>query len=90
MNVICIEEEAFYALIETVYKRLANDGEKKRPDGWINDQQAMQLLDIKSKTTLTKLKNTGCIKFSYVTPRKIMYDAVSINDYLEKKAMRCF
>ena len=51
-----MESEAFYALINEVVRKLKDD----RPDQldkWLDQQEAMQLLKIKSKTTLQKLRD---------------------------------
>lgn len=80
MEVICLEEAAFYALIEKVVDRL---GDKKKPeDKWISGKEAMQKLRITSTTTLQNLRDTGKIRFSQPSKKIILYDADSINDYL--------
>lgn len=53
MQVICLEEEAFYALVETVVSRLKEKSGVTH-DRWISDEDAMHLLNIRSKTTLQK------------------------------------
>jgi len=49
MQVICLEETAFYALIEQVVSRLKESKDQK-DDKWISGKDAMELLKIKSKT----------------------------------------
>ena len=44
----------------------------------------MKKLRIKSKATLQKMRDEGVIKFSQPEKKIILYDADSINDYLEK------
>lgn len=89
MQVICLEEEAFYSLVEQVVARLQ---EKHSDDKgkWISDEQAMQLLNIKSKTTLQKLRDQGNIRFSQPQKKIILYDRNSINQYLEQNARNTF
>lgn len=88
MQVICLEEEAFYALIEQVVARLQDKfGEKEK---WISDVEAMQLLKIKSKTTLQELRNQGKIRYSQAKKKNILYDRDSIMEYLEKNAKNTF
>jgi hypothetical protein len=53
MEVICLEDEAFYALIDTVVSRI-KEQHSIREDRWISGQEAMQKLRISSKTTLQK------------------------------------
>lgn len=89
MQVICLEEEAFYALIEQVLARLHEKyGEQK--DKWINEDQAMQCLNIKSKTTLQKLRDEGKIRFSQPQKKIILYDRESIMQYLEQNVRNTF
>lgn len=89
MQVICLEEDAFYALIEQVVARLkekhAETGKK-----WISDEQTMQILNIKSKTTLQKLRDEGKIRFSQPYKKIILYDRDSIEAYLNSNAREIF
>ncbi|MFN8343516.1 MAG: helix-turn-helix domain-containing protein [Spirosomataceae bacterium] len=89
MQVICLEEAAFYTLIEQVVARLKEThGEEK--EKWISDGQAMQLLNIKSKTTLQKLRDEGKIRFSQPQKKIILYDRDSIDAYLQQHARNTF
>ncbi len=89
MEVICLEEDAFYALVEQVVKRLKDkNGEKS--DKWISDEEAMQLLGVKSKTTLQKLRDEGKVRFTQPQKKIILYDRASLDKYLEKHAHETF
>lgn len=89
MQVICLQEEAFYELIDTVVDRL---GVKQTAENWkwLSDEQAMQLLNIKSKTTLQELRDNGDIRFAQPRKKVILYDRDSIHDYLERHAKDTF
>jgi hypothetical protein len=89
MEVICLETEAFYNLVEQVVRRL-KDGENQKQDKWIQPADAMKLLGIKSKTTLQKFRDEGCIRFSQPERKIILYDRDSILEYLEKHAKETF
>lgn len=89
MQVICLEEDAFYTLVEQVVARLKKENGKEKAK-WISDEEAMQLLNIKSKTTLQKLRDEGKIRFSQPQKKVILYDTDSINEYLEKNARETF
>lgn len=89
MQIICLEEAAFYALVEQVVARL----EEKHgivKEKWVSDKQAMYLLNIKSKTTLQKLRDAGKIRYSQAQKKIILYDWDSIDAYLEKNARSTF
>ncbi|KAB8155103.1 helix-turn-helix domain-containing protein [Kordia sp. TARA_039_SRF] len=89
MEVICLEEEAFYKLFDRV---TAYIDQKYQEDSWIwvDGTEAMKLLNIASKTTLQKLRDEGKIRFSQPQPRVILYDKNSINEYLNTNARETF
>lgn len=89
MEVICLEDEAFYSLVEQVFERL-KEKEKVKDDKWISGEEAMQKLRISSKTTLQKLRDEGKIRFSQPEKKLILYDLDSIYQYLEKYAKDTF
>jgi len=89
MEVICIQDEAFYELIEQVVARLKEKNSLKE-DKWVSDDEAMQKLRIKSKTTLQKLRDEGKIRFSQPTKKNILYDTDSINEYIEQNTKETF
>lgn len=89
MNVICLEEPAFYALVEQVIKRVKERNGIKE-DKWISPDEAMLKLRISSKTTLQKLRDEGKIRFSQPEKKLILYDVDSLYQYLEKHAKETF
>lgn len=60
------------------------------PDKWMDKKEEMQLLRIKSSTTLQKLRDEGLIRYSHSESKHILYDRDSINDYLEAHAREPF
>ncbi|MEP1305113.1 MAG: helix-turn-helix domain-containing protein [Balneola sp.] len=89
MEVICLETEAFYELIDKVVERL----ESQSPDienKWIDSQEAMSLLGIKSKTTLQGYRDNGDIRFTQPRKKLILYDRASILEFLEGNAKETF
>ena len=90
MEVICLEEKAFYELIETVVEKLSGYSNNEDNWKWVSDEKAMQLLNIKSKTTLQELRDNGEIRFTQPRKKIIMYDRDSLNEYLEKNAKDTF
>ena len=89
MQVICLEDNAFYVLIEEVVQRL-KDKKAIKEDRWISGPEAMQKLRIKSKTTLQRLRDEGKIRFSQPDRKVILYDVNSIYAYLETFAKNTF
>jgi len=88
LNIICLETEAFYQLVEEVISRMSKEDSKE--DKWIDDEEAMRLLKVKSKTTLQKFRNEGKIRFSQVAKKLILYDRDSIIEFIESKAKDTF
>lgn len=89
MEVICLQDEAFYSLIEEVVSRL-KEQKKAKDDRWISGVEAMEKLRIKSKTTLQNLRDEGKIRFSQPDKKHILYDLQSIYEYIEKHSKETF
>lgn len=89
MEVICLEDAAFFTLIEKVVQRLKENTPKKE-DQWISGTEAMTMLRIKSKTTLQKLRDEGKIRFAQPEKKIILYDRESINIYLSDASQETF
>lgn len=89
LNVICLESEAFYALVQEVVERL-KEKNSIRKDKWIDDVEAMKVLRITSKTTLQRLRDTGKIAFTQPSRKLILYDRDSIMEYLETHRKNTF
>lgn len=89
MEVVCLEEEAFYRLFDKVVAHI-EDKQKDDDWAWIDGTEAMRLLNISSKTTLQKMRDEGNIRFSQPQPRVILYDRNSIADYLDANAKDTF
>lgn len=89
MEVICLQDEAFYSLVEQVIERLKEKQTQKSPK-WIGSDEAMGMLRITSKTTLQKLRDEGKIRFSQPEKKIILYDVDSIHTYLNKHAHETF
>lgn len=88
MEVICLEEEAFFQLIDQVKEYLG--GRQSEPPKWVNQEEAMRLLNVKSPTTMQEYRNNGEIRYTQPRKRVILYDRDSINEFLEKHAKDTF
>ena len=85
LDIITLESKAFYALVEEVVSRLM-EKHGAALDQWIDDEEAMQLLHISSKTTLQKYRDEGLIRYTQPSKNLILYDRYSIMEFLEYKA----
>lgn len=88
MQVHCLEDKAFYELLDNVIAYIKENHQEK--DKWVSDEEAMRLLNIKSKTTLQSLRDEGKIRYSQPQKKIILYDRLSIDLYLEKYAKNTF
>jgi hypothetical protein len=89
LDVICLESQAFYALVEEVVDRI-KDQQNTQHDKWISDTEAMKILGISSKTTLQRFRDEGSIRFTQPSRKIILYDRDSILEFLEKHAKDTF
>lgn len=89
MEVICLEDTAFYALVEQVVARI-KEKQGIKEEKWISAREAMKKLRIASKTTLQKLRDEGKIRFSQPEKKIILYDVESIYAYLENHVKDTF
>lgn len=90
MDVICFEDEAFYALYAKLVDEVKQQLGAKPRDKWIDTAEAMEMLRIKSKTTLQKWRVEGKIRYSQPEPKIILYDRDSIEAFIEKNAKDTF
>ncbi len=81
LEIICVESEAFYKLLEEVLRHFKNN-EPPPSEKWISGAEAMKMLRIKSKATLQKMRDEGRIRYTQPEKKIILYDADSIKDYL--------
>ena len=89
MEVICLQSEALYELINEVVERI-KEKHNITKDKWISSEEAMDKLRITSKTTLQKLRDEGRIRYSQPEKKMILYDVESINQFLEKHVKNTF
>jgi hypothetical protein len=90
MPLICINDEFFIKMTETVIDTTCPTYHKKPKDNWISTTEAMEKLRITSPTTLNKYKDTGKISASPLSPRHILYDASSIDEFLDNNRLEKF
>jgi len=57
---------------------------------WITPQKTMEMLNIKSKTTLNSLKDKGLIEFTQPLKKLILFKRESVLAYLEKHSHKTF
>jgi hypothetical protein len=90
MQVISLEEEAFYALVNKLVEQVKKQHGEQAMDKWIDTSEAMRMLRITSKTTLQKFRDEGKIRFSQPEKKLILYDRDSILEFIEKHAHEKF
>ena len=86
MDVIVIESEAFYALIDKVVERLRDKEEVLNK--WIDGADAKAVLGVE-RTKLAELRRDGEIEYSKMG-RKILYNRFSLEEYVERNSRKTF
>ena len=82
MNVVCLEDDAFYELIDKVVDHIKLK-EGVKGDNWVDEIEAMKRLNIKSKTTLQEFRDEDSIRLNQPQKKIILYNNDSINDFLK-------
>lgn len=90
MSIVLLDGQSLDDFISRIVVEIKQELGAKPRDKWIDGDEAMQMLRIKSKTTLQKLRDEGKIRYSQPEPRIILYDSDSIDTYLEKHAKETF
>lgn len=85
MEIISLEEQAFYQLVDTVLAEMQEKFGSKEPE-WITEQAAMEMMNIRSKTTLQRLRDHDLIRFTQPSKKIILYHRPSILQYLDAHA----
>ena len=80
-TLILSDEETLFRLLEKFYDRISR--EKTELPEWVSEAEAMNMLGIKSKTTLWKLRSAGKISYSQMGKKVILYKRESIQEYIE-------
>ncbi|AXG72972.1 DNA-binding protein [Flavobacterium arcticum] len=89
MKIIMIDEEAFFELFERVIKHVEeNNAQQKKT--WLTTPETLKALNITSKTTLQKYRDEGKIRFTQISRKVILYDASSVEDFLQQHAQETF
>lgn len=78
IEIICLDSPALQKLITTLAQEVANN---QMP--WISEKEAMGLLQIASKTTFQKYRDTGRIQFRKLSSKHILYKRDSILAFIE-------
>lgn len=89
MQVICLQDDALYKLIDELAERIKAT-ENIKEDKWLSPEEAMQKLRIKSKTTLQRMRDEGLIRYTQPEKKYILYDSASLDAYLEKHVREPF
>lgn len=87
MKVIRLHKKAFYTLLDKALEHIQSQMEQEVPTQWIDGDEVMEILQIKSTTTLQKLRDHREIRFSQPFKKVILYDRDSVYEFLERCAV---
>lgn len=88
MEIIIFEKEAYWKHINEILKRLKDS--QKEEKKWINEAEAMEILGVRSKSEMWKMRTKGKIRYSQPSRKIIKYDKQSILKYLNDHAKNEF
>lgn len=88
-DVICLQQPALRYLVDELL-RYVDEKYSLPKEQWVNSETAMSLLNIRSRTTLAEIRDSGAIRYSNPSSKNILYDRASIEAYIEKHAHRTF
>ncbi|MEO8174939.1 MAG: helix-turn-helix domain-containing protein [Sediminibacterium sp.] len=88
MNMIMIDEDSLIDLVARVIEHF-NSRQQQSNRKWLTPKETEKLLNIK-RVSLYKLRVSGKIRYSQPQKHVILYDAESIESYLEENAKETF
>lgn len=83
----CLDTPAFEALTQKIVDYVKENNNIK-DELWVSEKRACEILDLWSKTTFQKLRDTNAIVYSQTTHKHIVYETKSLYDYLELHSNR--
>lgn len=90
MDLILIESQAFYALLDQTLTHIEENLKHRQLPKWLSQEQTMEVLNIKSLTTMQSIRNNGLIRYTQPMKKLILYDRDSVMEYLEKHVRDTF
>lgn len=88
-SVICLKDSAFYSLIDTVVEYIKEKHPEAREVLYLDKEETLKFLNI-GNTKLQELRDTGKIRFTQPSRNKIMYERVSLIEYLQQHTKNTF
>lgn len=82
-----MNKQDLYYLIDQI---LSYVRECQNEQPWIDQQEALNLLGLRSRGALARLRNKGLIEYSKPSPKIIRYNRKSILNYIEKSRKKTF
>lgn len=79
---ICLNSDAFYELLDRVVEHITDTYRLEKAERWISTDACMELLNIKSRTTLWELKTEGKIAYSQVSRKVVLFDRHSVLEFI--------
>lgn len=84
---LIVSEEQLRELLTDIVANIAKQPSEKI---WVTQSKAMELLGLKSKTSMKKLRDTGAIEYTQPMKKIILYKYESIMNYLENYSYKTF
>lgn len=90
MKTICLNSDAFYELLDKVVEHITDTYKLEKAERWISADACMELLNIKSRTTLWELKTQGKIAYSQISKKVVLFDRHSVLEFISVNKREAF
>ncbi|WP_459211994.1 hypothetical protein [Aquimarina rhabdastrellae] len=89
-KVIVFEEEAFFKMLEEVVSYVSKLKQLQPKPEWISEEELKQLLNIRSKSQIWKLRTENKIVYSQPSKKLILYSRKSVENYINEGIVNDF
>lgn len=89
-TLILSDEETFYRLVTLVTNRLLKQYKDQNTESYISEKEVMELLHVKSKTTISTYRNKGYLAYVVLGKRSFLYKKSSVLAFLKSRTNEAF
>ena len=89
-DTICLSSDQLEAVVDRLVGYIKQVHKIESLPDWIDESEAMKLLNVSSKTTLFAYRTEGKIRYSQMGKKILLYSRSSINDFISKHTKHTF
>lgn len=84
---LVVDQDSLRQIIEEILQSIPQQNSEKE---WLSQDEAMSFLNLKSKTSMQKIRDCSEVEFSQPMKKVILYRRSSLLAYLEKHSRKTF